>query len=189
MEALTNAIESSASAVAKQLTMFWDKQCLPIGENWELGFLNCLRSCKVIILMVTPESVVRCKEAGTVTDNFLLEMDLATELQAAKKAIVIPIFMVEKGHPGGHEGFLQALTTDFPDTKALHSWSKKSIAATLRAVVKLPGAFKTFRGDPFFAIAENIASQCPPSTFFFMQLDLSFFFVANSLYPKLFSKP
>ena len=137
-----------------------------MGEDWELGFFNCLRSCKVIILLVTPESVVRCKEAATVADNFLLEMDLAIELHTAKKAMVIPIFMVEKEYPGGHDGFIRALTTDFPDTKALHPWSKKNIAATLRAVAQLPGAFKAFHGDPFFAIAESIASQCPSGIYY-----------------------
>jgi hypothetical protein len=106
MEALTHAIETSPSSLRQLFTMFWDKQCLPIGKDWEQGFCNCLRTCKEILLLVSPEAVKRCLSPDNGPDNFLLELDLATELQAAGEVTVRPIFMVEKGYPGGHDAFL-----------------------------------------------------------------------------------
>lgn len=165
MKALAEAMESSISTKTKSLTMFWDKQCLPVGEDWELGFLTCLLNCSIISLLVSPEGVKRCLEADTMSDNFLLEMDLATELYAAKKVVVVPIFLVDRTYPGGHEAFIASLQTNYPDTPAKHRFSRKNIAATLRTVAQLPGGYNIFRGDDLSHIAESIANRCQPSMY------------------------
>lgn len=166
MEKLVKALETSPSGKEKLLTVFWDKKCLPLGDDWELGFVNCLRNCGKIILFITPDSIKRCETADATNDNFLLEMDLATELYATKKVSVIPIFMVERTYPGGHEAFIEKLKTNFPAVAAKHRWSQKTIAATLLAVANLPDSIKMFLGDDFVPIAESISSQCPHSIIF-----------------------
>ena len=163
--AFVNAVENLPSSRQNYLTVFLDKHCLPIGEYWEEGFVNCLRSSEKIILVVSPEGVKRCENADTTVDNYLLEMDLATELSADNAVSVIPIFMVEKSYQGGHAAFLNLLKTGFPEIRAKHRWSRKTIAGKLRAVANLPGGFMIFRGDDFSETAEKIASQCASSKF------------------------
>lgn len=169
MKSLTQAIERAYSSLSKSLTMFWDAQCLPIGEDWEKGFLNCLRNSSVIILLVSRKAVKRCAVADTNVDNFLLEIDLAIDLHAAGKAVVIPVFMVQKDDkdfPGGHIAFLEYLQAPgtFPEKRAKHQWSSsKTIAATMRAVTQLPGAVNIFQDADFSAVADEIAGKCEAS--------------------------
>ena len=179
MKNITQAIEKTRASLNNSLTMFWDKQCLPFGENWELGFLNCLRNSKVIVLLISPRAVKNCLTADIRDDNFLLEMDLATDLHADGKAVVIPVFMVQHNDPdfpGGHAAFLRHLLSPgtFPEKRAKHRWSSlKTIAATMRAVTQLPNALNIFQNadfsvatdNDFFIKVDQIASKCKPSTF------------------------
>lgn len=175
MQTLIKSLEMSPSSKSKSLTMFWDRQCLPIGQDWEQGFVNVLRNCGCIIVLISPEAVERCKTSDMENDNFLLEMDLATELHAAGKTTVIPVFMVDKkNYLGGHQGLLENLKSGFSEARAKHPWSRKTIAATMRAVIKLPGAFKIFRGDDMAKLAESVASRCSQSMYYttFFRLDI-----------------
>lgn len=165
MTALVRAIETCDVSRQKYLTMFFDRNCLPIGEDWEKGFVNCLQGSGSIILLVSPEGVERCKTADTTQDNFLLELELATNLHAKHKAAVVPIFLIDRDYPGGHIAFLNELKTRFPKKLAKHPLSRKTIATTLRAVAQLPGAFHMFRGDDFSQVSEKIADQCASSKF------------------------
>lgn len=165
MEILTNSIEASRSSARKFLTMFWDRNCLPFAKNWEEGFVNCLRNSGVILLLVSPEAVERCQSADRIADNFLLEMDIATELHAAQKATVIPIFMIDKNYSGDHDTFLHFLKTGFPDKTPIHPWAQKTISSTMYAVAQLPGAHRIRRGDDFTSLAEAIANLCLPSKY------------------------
>lgn len=37
----------------KPLHVFWDKQCLNIGQNWEKEFMHGLINSKVIVLLIS----------------------------------------------------------------------------------------------------------------------------------------
>ena len=169
MKALVQALEAAPSFANKSLTMFWDAQCLPIGKDWEMGFCNCLRSCQVILLLLSPRGVKNCEKADSKDDNFLLEIDIALDLQAEGKATVIPIFMVTKDDtefPNTHAAFLAYLQQPgvFPEHRPKHKWSTtKTVAGIMRAVVELSGSFCVYQKDKLSSLAEAIASNCQPS--------------------------
>ncbi|KAJ1568840.1 hypothetical protein HK405_013215 [Cladochytrium tenue] len=53
--------------------VFLDKYCLKIGEDWEKGFVNAIRQCRIIVYLFSQESLEKMKknlEAGkTLTDT------------------------------------------------------------------------------------------------------------------------
>jgi len=83
----------------KQLQVFLDKICLPVGENWESGFLNGLMNSRVVALLISRQGIESFKHAHTRHDNMLLEYETALNRLADEgpnKIKIIPIFVGRK---------------------------------------------------------------------------------------------
>lgn len=48
------------------LFVFWDKQCLNDGQNWEMGFMNGLQKSQAIVLLMS-NSVCRSMTVKSIT--------------------------------------------------------------------------------------------------------------------------
>lgn len=46
-------LATTKKANGDSVFVFWDKQCLNYGQNWEAGFLNGLRNATVIVLLIS----------------------------------------------------------------------------------------------------------------------------------------
>eukprot|EP00045_Choanoeca_perplexa_P015002 m.180862 g.180862 ORF g.180862 m.180862 type:complete len:598 (+) comp16864_c0_seq10:1219-3012(+) len=64
--------------------VFLDQKCLPLGQSWRTSFLNVLRNCNMVIIVITPVTLERIKNpAGDEPDNVLLEWECALDLYEA----------------------------------------------------------------------------------------------------------
>jgi len=140
----------------KQIRAFLDAFCLNDGENWQDGFLNGLASSKVIILLISNESIKAIKGAHEKQDNVLLEYEYALSIMGAKGSNSIKLFPIFVGtneelmRPDGTKVWAYVKFTfpnidDFPDQphRSSHppSGYNKTIRETMRAIFALQGQF------------------------------------------------
>jgi hypothetical protein len=52
-EIIYNALAVKRGKDSLPLYVFWDKQCLNYGQNWEEGFVNGLMNATAIVLLVS----------------------------------------------------------------------------------------------------------------------------------------
>eukprot|EP00730_Choanoeca_flexa_P019013 TRINITY_DN9275_c0_g1_i1.p1 TRINITY_DN9275_c0_g1~~TRINITY_DN9275_c0_g1_i1.p1 ORF type:complete len:334 (+),score=49.26 TRINITY_DN9275_c0_g1_i1:651-1652(+) len=65
--------------------VFLDKTCLVSGQKWRDGFLNVIRSCHMIIILLTEDTLQRIRQSPyQSTDNVLLEWECALDLLEAQ---------------------------------------------------------------------------------------------------------
>ncbi|KAI8607391.1 hypothetical protein BC830DRAFT_1086986, partial [Chytriomyces sp. MP71] len=117
---VSDALENSLGAAG--MHPYLDHLCLVAAEKWEDGFLNGLRSSKIVLLVVSEACLTGLRPSN---DNVVLEWELAFERQDHGEAIVVPLFMNENGRP-----FLFPDLLQFPDV--LHDHAKSPRQRTIR---------------------------------------------------------
>ena len=55
--------EKLALALRPSYSVFLDRHCLNVGEDWEAGFLNGLRGVRVVLLLVSEGAIEGIKRA------------------------------------------------------------------------------------------------------------------------------
>jgi hypothetical protein len=99
--------------MTRPIKAFWDQHCLPMGEDWEVGFINGLTQSKVIVLTVSSAAIERIKGADQRQDNVLLEYEYAFDSLDAGRAAVEAVFIMKEDLAEWDPIPLE----DFPDTK------------------------------------------------------------------------
>lgn len=76
------------------LRTYLDRHCLVPGADWQSGFLNGIRSAKVIVIVVSQGALQQMRTAHARPDNFLLEIEVALEL---KRRDMAKLFVIHLG--------------------------------------------------------------------------------------------
>jgi len=163
--------------------VFWDKQCLNDGQNWESGFIHGIQNSQVIVLLISNSTVNEIvTKAAQQQDNVLIEYECALLLNKIYEVPVFPVFLAELGQ--GHIPSKFDFKTQFPDVPHCRNEVAQryvgnlrlhvpefersflqSIKKTMAEIFKLNGAFLPHRMendeevhrviDRILAIAEN----------------------------------
>eukprot|EP00048_Salpingoeca_helianthica_P008771 m.125982 g.125982 ORF g.125982 m.125982 type:complete len:339 (+) comp14684_c2_seq2:74-1090(+) len=140
-------VESLAFALgAEGHSVFFDKHCLNNGEDWEVGFLNGLRTSKVVVPIMSNDAVEGIKKAHERPDNMLLEYEVALELHKAKKAAIIPVLLGKYIKVSAESSQMALLPFDafnvtaFSEEKHVHKDScTESVRSIMKSMFKLQG--------------------------------------------------
>jgi len=77
--------------------VFWDKECLNYGMNWEQGFLAGLLNASLIVLLISMKTLNGIKDkAAKSQDNVLLEYECALLRNKQAGTEVVPVFVGEE---------------------------------------------------------------------------------------------
>jgi hypothetical protein len=123
-----------------RISVFLDKRCLNVGEDWEVGFLNGIAYAKLIVLLISAGAIERIKQADSKQDNVLLEYEQALERLEKKEASVLPVLIGRFSEDGGYHDFAEFDTSVFPDAPHYSPKSQnKNVRATMTALFRLQG--------------------------------------------------
>lgn len=115
------------------LSVFWDRECLKNGQDWEQGFVAGLFSAKVFVPVLSKQALLPYTELreDSRADNLLLEQLLALE-QSARGAMpaILPLFIGERSPCGAFRKFAFA---DLPAADASCARSVASVDEKARA--------------------------------------------------------
>ena len=75
------------------LKIFWDRECLKDGENWEASFLNGLMCSRHIITLISEKGVARWNSSFNWKDNLLMEWELAVDRLDVDPKCIVPVFV------------------------------------------------------------------------------------------------
>jgi ankyrin repeat protein len=151
---------ASASAhpeYTSPLTAFFDKHCLVVGDGWEQGFLNCIRTADVIVLLVSEAALSGIRNAHLRPDNVLLEYECALDLSSSKSATVFPVLL---GSFVSFEGqqlykkFSAFDTSVYADAPHAHPRSGLNVRQTMKNLFGLQGKF--VQPDQLFSVIPDI---------------------------------
>jgi len=131
------ALSNFRSVPGSFLSVYLDSNCLNIGEDFEIGFLNGLRFATCILLLISEAGIEGIKNADKWQDNVLLEYEYALERYETKTALVLPILIGRKQLDTGSRSDFNGFGTKFPD--ALHNGKGKNIKNTMDKLFKIQG--------------------------------------------------
>lgn len=143
-QALTETLALAVSG-SGEASVFLDKYCLQPGEEWEVGFLNGLRSARLVVLVISEATLEGIRRAHERPDNVLLEYEVALELASIGRAVVLPV-IVGRYADSEVDGRMQSVyvpfsafnVSVFSDSKPAHPSSRaSSVRAIMAAVFKL----------------------------------------------------
>ncbi|EDQ84900.1 uncharacterized protein MONBRDRAFT_34485, partial [Monosiga brevicollis MX1] len=89
---------------------FLDQRCLETGQPWRSGFLNVIRACNIIAILVSPLTLDRMRTADEFTDNVLLEWETALDMLGNKLCKLMVFCLDDPGRP-----FIMPAFDAFPD--------------------------------------------------------------------------
>ena len=87
---------------AEGVDVWWDKKCLPRGQNWEQGFVDALSQSDIFVPVLSKKALAPFASLTNISgcDNVLLEYQLALDLKErdGKKRAILPVFVGETSH-------------------------------------------------------------------------------------------
>jgi len=123
----------------ESFSVFLDKKCLNVGEDWEVGFLNGLQYSKLIVLLISEAGIQRIQQADTRQDNVLLEYEYALDKLEKKEASLLPVLVGRVADDGAFYDFNAFDTSKFPDAPHHSPKSDKNVRETMTALFRLQG--------------------------------------------------
>eukprot|EP00026_Physarum_polycephalum_P012209 Phypoly_transcript_12492.p1 GENE.Phypoly_transcript_12492~~Phypoly_transcript_12492.p1 ORF type:complete len:361 (+),score=50.45 Phypoly_transcript_12492:140-1084(+) len=95
VEALYNSLSMQQKKKSiGEVTVFWDEKCHPYGQSWERSFFHAVTTSKVIILLISAQTLEGIKKnALNKQDNVLVEYECAIMQNKLHKTPVIPVFV------------------------------------------------------------------------------------------------
>lgn len=146
-QALVESLAFALASGSDSRTVFLDKHCLNNGEEWEVGFLNALRTANLIVLLISDASLAGIKTAHEEPDNVLLEYEVALELMSEHRAAILPVFVgrymiVDVGgeKQNAFIPFNSFNISAFSESKPAHPMSRAdSVRGIMKRLFKLQG--------------------------------------------------
>jgi len=96
VEQMFKSLAVKKTKLGRPIFVFWDKQCLKDGQNWESGFTHGIQNSQVIILLMSNSTVQGIAgKAAQQEDNVLIEYECALLLNKIYEVPVFPVFLAE----------------------------------------------------------------------------------------------
>ncbi|KAI8805449.1 hypothetical protein BJ742DRAFT_407304 [Cladochytrium replicatum] len=125
------------------LPVFLDKRCLPIGGDWSEGFINGLQKSRVIVYLLSKESIrtMLSKLEKGQRDNVLVEIEEGLQLKsiADRATTLIPVLIGNYHH--SHANQMEKLVpfAEFDESTLEHSKSGLKVKETMANLFKFQG--------------------------------------------------
>ena len=74
-------------------SVYLDRYCLAHGEVWRDGFLNGIRKSKMVVVLISHDTLSGFLAAHEKEDNMLLEIEVALALRRELQVQVVPVFI------------------------------------------------------------------------------------------------
>ena len=99
--------EVMSNGKKRKLRIFWDRECLKTGEDWENAFGSALCNCSLVVMFISRALLLRLKglTSASLCDNVLLEHQMAVSLKEMGKAQILPIFVGNRDPDPSKDGF------------------------------------------------------------------------------------
>ncbi|KAI8814411.1 hypothetical protein BJ742DRAFT_785222 [Cladochytrium replicatum] len=125
----------------KQLPVFFDKYCLPLGGDWTTGFVNGLQKSRVIVYLLSQQSLDAMKEKLEINqrDNVLVEIEEGLKLAsiAGTAVTLIPVLIGRYDQANPLQLIKLAPFAEFDQSALVHSHSGVLVKDTLRRLFQL----------------------------------------------------
>ena len=135
--ALASQVAFMLETARPGLSVFLDSRCLAVAEDWQGGFVNCLRRSRVIVLLVSGAGMARSRAANTEPDNMLLEFEHALACRSDHGARVVPLLLGNEG--AGRFDYACLDPKTYPTDLHAHAWSTLPVATVIQQVGALQG--------------------------------------------------
>ena len=119
-----SSMEVMSNGKKRKLKIFWDRECLKTGENFENAFGSAICNCSLVVMFISRDLLLRLKklEPGSPCDNVLLEHQIAVSLASIRNTSILPIFVGNRD-PDPSKDYFDVFSDGTPDKGVESGWA------------------------------------------------------------------